>query len=220
MIIIPNNGPKKAPKVSMNDKIPIFPLPLVLLPGEKLPLHIFEEKYKKMIEYCLKNNQKFGIINSKNSDSLVIGCTASIEQLVGGENDSREYDILVSGVERFIVKSYNTSEPYKQAYVKTWNDIDDTIDQTLLQEANVFLYEVLLKLGASSKIPQINVPKSSFEIASMLDIDKRAKKILLKSQSENDRLIVLKRILKKAIIKIDYEDPARSGYPSYAQFEA
>ena len=205
---------------SMNDKIPIFPLPLVLLPGETLPLHIFEEKYKKMIEYCLKNNKKFGIINSKNNDSLVIGCTASIDQLVGGENESREYDILVSGVERFIVKSYNTSEDYKQAYVKTWNDIDDTIDESLLQEANVFLYEVLLKLGASSKIPQINMPKSSFEISSMLDIDKRAKKILLKSQSENDRLIVLKRILKKAIIKIDYEDPARSGYPSYAQFEA
>lgn len=205
---------------SMNDKIPIFPLPLVLLPGETLPLHIFEEKYKKMIEYCLKNNKKFGIINSKNNDSLVIGCTASIDQVVGGENESREYDILVSGGERFIVKSYNTSEDYKQAYVKTWNDIDDTIDESLLQEANVFLYEVLLKLGASSKIPQINMPKSSFEISSMLDIDKRAKKILLKSQSENDRLIVLKRILKKAIIKIDYEDPARSGYPSYAQFEA
>lgn len=205
---------------SMNDKIPIFSLPLVLLPGETLPLHIFEEKYKKMIEYCLKNNKKFGIINSKNNDSLVIGCTASIDQVVGGENESREYDILVSGGERFIVKSYNTSEDYKQAYVKTWNDIDDTIDESLLQEANVFLYEVLLKLGASSKIPQINMPKSSFEISSMLDIDKRAKKILLKSQSENDRLIVLKRILKKAIIKIDYEDPARSGYPSYAQFEA
>ncbi|MDG2287192.1 MAG: LON peptidase substrate-binding domain-containing protein [Candidatus Marinimicrobia bacterium] len=204
----------------MNDKIPIFPLPLVLLPGETLPLHIFEEKYKKMIEYCLKNNKKFGIINSKNNDSLIIGCTASIDQVVGGENESREYDILVSGGERFIVKSYNTSEDYKQAYVKTWNDIDDTIDESLLQEANVFLYEVLLKLGASSKIPQINMPKSSFEISSMLDIDKRAKKILLKSQSENDRLIVLKRILKKAIIKIDYEDPARSGYPSYAQFEA
>jgi hypothetical protein len=119
-----------------------------------------------------------------------------------------------------ITRGYNTSESYKQAYVKTWNDVDDTIDESLLQEANVFLYEVLLKLGASSKIPQINMPKSSFEIASMLDIDKRAKKILLKSQSENDRLIVLKRILKKAIIKIDYEDPARSGYPSYAQFEA
>ena len=205
---------------SMNDKIPIFSLPLVLLPGETLPLHIFEEKYKKMIEYCLKNNKKFGIINSKNNDSLVIGCTASIDQVVGGENESREYDILVSGVERFIVKSYNISENYKQAYVKTWNDIDDTIDESLLQEANVFLYEVLLKLGASSKIPQINMPKSSFEIASMLDIDKRAKKILLKSQSENDRLIILKRILKKAIIKIDYEDPARYGYPSYAQFEA
>ena len=77
-----------------------------------------------------------------------------------------------------------------------------------------------MKLGASSKIPQIDMPKSSFEIASMLDIDKRAKKILLKSQSENDRLIVLKRILKKAILKIDYNDSQSIEYSDYNQFEA
>ena len=63
---------------TMNDKIPIFPLPLVLLPGEKLPLHIFEAKYKKMIEYCLKHSQKFGIVNSRNNDTLSIGCTTGI----------------------------------------------------------------------------------------------------------------------------------------------
>ena len=58
------------------------------------------------------------------------------------------------------------------------------------------------------------------EISSMLDIDKRAKKMLFKSQSEKDRLIILKRILKKAIVKIDYEDPMQSGYHNYSQFEA
>ena len=205
----------------MNDKIPIFPLPLVLLPGEKLPLHIFEEKYKKMIEHCLKNNQQFGIVNSKNKDLLTIGCTASIEQLIGSDQyDNGEYDIFVTGVERFIVKSYNNSEIYKQAYVKTWKDLDETINSALLNETNVFLYEVLMKLGASSKLSQINMPKNSFEIASMLDIDKRAKKILLKSQSENDRLLVLKRILKKAIIKIDYNDSNSMEYSDYSQFEA
>ena len=205
----------------MNDKIPIFPLPLVLLPGEKLPLHIFEEKYKKMIEHCLKNNQQFGIVNSKNKDLLTIGCTASIEQLIGSDQyGNGEYDIFVTGVERFIVKSYNNSEIYKQAYVKTWKDLDETINSTLLNETNVFLYEVLMKLGASSKISQINMPKNSFEIASMLHIDKRAKKILLKSQSENDRLLVLKRILKKAIIKIDYNDSNSMEYSDYSQFEA
>ena len=205
----------------MNDKIPIFPLPLVLLPGEKLPLHIFEEKYKKMIEHCLKNNQQFGIVNSKNKDLLTIGCTASIEQLIGSDQyGNGEYDIFVTGVERFIVKSYNNSEIYKQAYVKTWKDLDETINSTLLNETNVFLYEVLMKLGASSKLSQINMPKNSFEIASMLDIDKRAKKILLKSQSENDRLLVLKRILKKAIIKIDYNDSNSMEYSDYSQFEA
>ena len=69
----------------MNDKIPIFPLPLVLLPGEKLPLHIFEAKYKKMIEYCLKHNQKFGIVNSRSNDTLSIGCTAEITQITAAE---------------------------------------------------------------------------------------------------------------------------------------
>jgi Lon protease-like protein len=205
---------------TMNDKIPIFPLPLVLLPGEKLPLHIFEAKYKKMVEYCLKHNQKFGIVNTRNSDTLSIGCTAEITQITAAEGDTGEYDILVTGVERFIVKSYNYSKDYKQAYVKTWQDIDDSIDETLLQETNVFLYEVLMKLGASAKIAQISMPKAAFEIASMLDIDKRAKKMLLKSQSEKDRLIILKRILKKAIVKIDYDDPAKAGYHNYSQFEA
>jgi hypothetical protein len=77
-----------------------------------------------------------------------------------------------------------------------------------------------MKLGASAKIAQISMPKAAFEIASMLDIDKRAKKMLLKSQSEKDRLIILKRILKKAIVKIDYDDPAKVGYHNYSQFEA
>ena len=56
------------------------------------------------------------------------------------------------------MKSYNYSKDYKQAYVKTWQDIDDSVDEVLLQETNVFLYEVLMKLGASSKIAQINMP--------------------------------------------------------------
>ena len=77
-----------------------------------------------------------------------------------------------------------------------------------------------MKLGASSKISQISMPRAAFEVASMLDIDKRAKKMLLKSQSERDRLIILKRILKKAIIKIDFDDHNKITYNKYSQFEA
>ena len=111
----------------MNDKIPIFPLPLVLLPGEKLPLHIFEAKYKKMVEYCLKHNQKFGIVNSRNNDTLSIGCTAEITQITAAEGDTGEYDILVTGVERFIVKSYNYSKDYKHCLLYTSPSPRDTI---------------------------------------------------------------------------------------------
>ena len=66
----------------------------------------------------------------------------------------------------FIYFDYNYSKDYKQAYVKTWQDIDDSIAETLLQETNIFLYEVLMKLGASAKIAQISMPKAAFEIAS------------------------------------------------------
>ena len=125
-----------------------------------------------------------------------------------------------TGTKRFIVKGYDDSKIYRQAYIKSWKDLEKKVNKDLLSETNVFLYEVLMKLGASSKIPQIDMPKNSFEIASMLDIDKRAKKILLKSQSENDRLIVLKRILKKAILKIDYNDSQSIEYSDYNQFEA
>ena len=112
----------------MSIKIPIFPLPLVLLPGEKLPLHIFEEKYKKMIEHCLKNNKNFGIINSKNKDLLTIGCIASIDQLFGSDvYDNNEYDILVTGNERFIVKGYDDSNIYRQAYIKSWKDLEKKV---------------------------------------------------------------------------------------------
>jgi len=206
----------------MSDKIPIFPLPLVVLPGEKIPLHIFEEKYKKMIEYCLKNDKKFGIVNTKNNDSLIFGCTVSIEKVFSEDQSTGEYDIIVAGEERFIVKSYNHSKSFKEAYVTIWEDSDIFHDSNSLQKTNALFYEVLLKLGETTQISQFEAPKSSYEICSMLDINLNAKRILLKSQSENDRLILIRRLLKKAIIKLDQ---TKGGYLQdiehmSAQFEA
>ena len=93
----------------------------------------------------------------------------------------------------------------------------DKIILNLIKRHNKAFFIIVNKID---KISQINMPKNSFEMASMLDIDKRAKKILLKSQSENDRLLVLKRILKKAIVKIDYNHSNSMEYSDYSQFEA
>ena len=54
-----------------------------------------------MIEYCLKNDKKFGIVNTKNNDSLIFGCTVSIEKVFSEDQSTGEYDIIVAGEERY-----------------------------------------------------------------------------------------------------------------------
>ena len=58
--------------------IPIFPLNLVLLPNEELSLHIFEQRYKRMITDCLEQNKNFGVILKTRTKYYNIGCTAKL----------------------------------------------------------------------------------------------------------------------------------------------
>jgi Lon protease-like protein len=60
------------------ERIPLFPLGLVLLPGMVLPLHIFEERYKQMISECLATNRSFGIVWFDGQAIRTMGCTARI----------------------------------------------------------------------------------------------------------------------------------------------
>ena len=86
--------------MSTKIKLPLFPLNQVILPKEKIPLHIFEERYKKMIENCLNTNSEFGLIYMKNDLIENIGCSVSIEKVIKKYDDGK-YDILCRGIKRF-----------------------------------------------------------------------------------------------------------------------
>ena len=78
------------------ERFPLFPLGLVLLPGEVVPLHIFEERYKLMIGECLDEEREFGIVWLSDDGLKEIGCAARIRRVIDRMEDGR-MNILVEG---------------------------------------------------------------------------------------------------------------------------
>src|SRR3954469_5504554 len=84
----------------ITDRFPLFLLPLVLLPTEVVPLHIFEERYKKMIGECLESDTEFGIVWLSDDGLREVGCTARVTQVLAEMDDGR-MNILVAGGRAF-----------------------------------------------------------------------------------------------------------------------
>jgi ATP-dependent Lon protease len=80
--------------------IPVFPLGVVLLPQMKMPLHIFEKRYKVMINGCIDQEKPFGIVYFDGKQIQKIGCAASITKVLKRYGDGR-MDILTIGEKRF-----------------------------------------------------------------------------------------------------------------------
>jgi Lon protease-like protein len=86
----------------MSRRLPIFELPIVLLPGEQIPLHIFEERYKRMIEGALESGEPIGILLNDEAGARNMGCTAHVTELLERYEDGR-LDIVVTGGSPFRV---------------------------------------------------------------------------------------------------------------------
>jgi Lon protease-like protein len=105
----------------MEEKIPIFPLGLVLLPGMQVPLHIFEERYREMVDHCLEEQSQFGIVYYNGSNFRSTGCSAGIVKLVKRYEDGRK-DILIEGERRFSLESIDDTGMYLHARVRYFDD--------------------------------------------------------------------------------------------------
>jgi Lon protease-like protein len=105
------------------EKIPLFPLGLVLLPGMPLQLHIFEERYKLMMSECLSGEMPFGIVRFDGKAIHSVGCMARITEVLHRYEDGR-MDIMTQGGQRFFVKELIEEKPYTEARVVFFDDED------------------------------------------------------------------------------------------------
>ena len=104
--------------------LPLFPLQLVVFPRTRLPLHIFEERYKEMVGDAIRDESEFGIVLAKKDGIVNAGCTVKVEKVMEMYPDGR-MDILTRGERRFEIEGLNEEKDYLRAEVNFFDDEDD-----------------------------------------------------------------------------------------------
>jgi len=170
------------------DRIPLFPLNVVLLPGADLPLHIFEPRYLEMVNRCLKEKSVFGVLLALPKGVARVGCTAEIIEVVKPYDDET-MDILTVGRERFRVIEFFEENPLAEGHVDYLEDRDAPANPSLRREL-IELYETCHTLVFEDYPKNTGTEQSahiSFVIAGSLPMDLLWKQQILELRSESDR---------------------------------
>jgi ATP-dependent Lon protease len=115
------------------DRIPLFPLNVVLLPGAELPLHIFEPRYRQMVKDCLEDNSEFGMLLALPNGVARVGCTAEIVDVVKRYSDGR-MDILTTGRSPFRAVNLFAENPILEGDVDYLEDRETPADPRIQRE--------------------------------------------------------------------------------------
>jgi hypothetical protein len=174
--------------------LPLFPLPLVLLPQNPLPLHIFEERYREMIGEAIEHDSEFGIVLAADKGIVNMGCTATIERVVERFPDGR-FNIATLGRRRFEVHAINEERAFLRGEVSYFDDDDE-------EEASPVLSEQAL---AAAPAREGIGPLLSFDLAREVR-DPHFKQQLLMCRSENERLRMLISFFPAQTVRDAYVD--------------
>lgn len=189
MAELPHNGsmPKRL--------IPLFPLQVVVFPRTRLPLHIFEERYKKMVGEAIRDNSEFGIVLAKDEGIVNAGCTVGVEKLLKMYPDGR-MDVLTRGNRRFEVESLDEEVEFLRAEVNFFDDDDFEPTPPEVREEVLGQFRLLRELQSNEGHEEADLqdPQLSFQLAQNLpDVDFLSG--LLRRRSELARLKELSRYL-------------------------
>jgi Lon protease-like protein len=183
----------------------------VLMPGAPLPLHIFEDRYKQMVNECLEQESEFGMVLADESGTRRVGCTARIVELVERYEDGRML-ILVEGSRRFKLNSILTGKPYYVGEVDYLEEEQEEEDVTALAEECIALLERVVEAATEGSVGiEIQPPyrNLSFAIAGRIDFDLETRQQILELTSEEGRLKKVKELLSAAAERLEREQQAR-----------
>ena len=110
------------------DEIGLFPLGMVLLPTERVPLHIFEERYKELIDECIELEQEFGLVLQDDDGIREIGTRAAIVTVLERFDDGR-LNVVVEGRDRFRVVALTSGRTFRTADVEPLDDLEPDADE-------------------------------------------------------------------------------------------
>lgn len=186
----------------------LFPLGLVLLPGEHVPLHIFEPRYRALIADCTLGARPFVLSFATDDGVTKIGCTAHPQALVRRFADGR-MNLIVEGGERVEIVEQTTGELYITAHVRRIMDIDEPANDALAGEATERFARLSAAVAGAAHEPDVRdgVPLS-YAIAGSFELDPAPKQQLLESRSETERLTLIRSLLDTALAALDRQEVA------------
>jgi Lon protease-like protein len=196
----------------MSDEVadfPLFPLALVALPGELVPLHIFEERYKTMMAQCLDSGTEFGIVWMADDGLREIGCACTIERVLERMDDGR-MNLLARGTRPFRVLERQSHLPYPAGVVEFIEDGVDEPDSKLAGDARA-AYADLVKRATDREPEGVELEEmGAYDMAATVDFGLDAKQGLLDLRSENARLKLVTRLFRAATKRLDFVDRAQA----------
>jgi Lon protease-like protein len=183
-------------------EFPLFPLGIVALPNELVPLHIFEERYKTMMNECLEGGHEFGIVWLSDEGLREVGCACEIDRVLERTEDGR-MNLVARGTRPFRVLERQGHLAYPAGIIEFVPDQPEPLDADLLRGAQE-AYGDLVRM-ATDRTPTAEELEAldAYGMAATVDFGVEAKQQLLDLRSENARLALLTRLLRAAIKRIE-----------------
>jgi Lon protease-like protein len=188
---------------------PLFPLGLVALPSELIPLHIFEERYKTMIGRCLDEESEFGIVWLADDGLRPIGCACEIAEVLERLPDGR-INLVARGTRVFRIEERQDELPYPAGTVEFLDEGEDEPDPEAADGAHD-AYADLVEHATDRKPERDEIEAmSAYEMAATVEFGHDAKQGLLDLRSETARMKLVARLCRAAVKRLDFIDRAQS----------
>jgi len=190
-------------------EFPLFPLGLVALPSELIPLHIFEQRYKAMMNECLRDEREFGILWLADDGLREIGCACEIAEVIERMDDGR-MNLVARGTRPFRVLERQGHLAYPAGVVEFLDDREDQIDADVSQAAHEAYADLVRRATDRDPTAEELAELDAYAMAATVDFGLDAKQGLLDLRSENARLRLVTRLFRAAIKRLDFVDRAQA----------
>jgi Lon protease-like protein len=186
------------------NEIGLFPLGIVLLPTEQLPLHIFEDRYQELIGECLAEEREFGLVYADDAGLRDIGTRAAVTEVLDRFDDGR-MNVVVEGRERFRLLELTEGRSFHTGRVEPVDDEVGAADARDTERAFELFRRLVELTGADVEEPAGVSPQLSFELAGRFDFAPELKQRLLSLTSERRRMQMLAELLEGAAAAVERE---------------
>jgi Lon protease-like protein len=188
---------------------PMFPLGLVALPTESVPLHIFEDRYRRMIDECLQLQREFGIVWLSEEELKPVGCACEIDRVLQRMQDGR-LNIVARGTRPFRLVERQDDLPYPAAVVEFLAELEEDAEVDVVQETRC-LYAQLVEQATDKTLDEDELAAlDSYTMAATVEFGADVKQELLELRSENARLRLLTLLFRAALKRLQLVDRAQA----------